>query len=324
MRPVLFAIVVCALAVPAAASPQCASPAEVKLLKAVVLEQVLTAASQSCHLNGEFSRFVTAYHEGMVKSDHALKVFFASRSAGEGYDGYKSRIAKHVALKSLHDANFCADASKVFAIALKQENTAPPALIATGYENCGVPASPAQGLVTYLAPEAAKTVTLPIKKAAAKPAALHIAAVAPRKLPVAAPQPRPAPVHLAAIPKPPVAPAEKPLRITAALHPVAAPVTPAPAQPLHRDADHAIPVKATRDEAPSWSSSNTEEEDTPYRPGDNIPNAYKPGATWVRADFPSEPVPPAEYQPRPPAPNLYLGIDNRWHLFPSHHRRWGE
>ena len=131
MRVLLIAIAVLGMA-QAEAAPLCATPGELKLLKAAMLEQALTAAAQSCHQNAEFGRFVAAYHSGMVQSDRALKSFFARRKAGETYEAYKARIAEEIAARSLHDANFCAAAGRVFDIALKHKRAVAPKLIATG------------------------------------------------------------------------------------------------------------------------------------------------------------------------------------------------
>jgi len=141
MKRFLFCVIALASGTASAeAAPFCASPGELKLLKAAVLEQALTAAAQSCRLDAEFNRFVAAYHQGMVESDRALKVFFSHHHTGEDYQGYKARIAATLAQKSLHDPAFCGEAKRVFAIALTREHAPPPHLIATGYEQCRLPA----------------------------------------------------------------------------------------------------------------------------------------------------------------------------------------
>jgi hypothetical protein len=346
------------LAGPAGAAPYCASPAEMKLLKAAVLEQALTAAAQSCHLNAEFSRFVATYKEGMVASDQALKVFFSSHKTSEGYEGYKARIAGQVSLKSLHDASFCADASRVFAIALKQEKAPPPSLIPTGYENCARPAPLlSAAMVEHKSPEAATTAALSLRKpvetakpvlrpaiaerlpgvfgktAAAKTSAksplaeippAKTAAVTPSAVkanPAKSSQTKPSLAKPSAIKPAPVKAAVKEtkpvFKVTVALHAVPEPSAkpasgPSAETPRLSAMAHAIvPAVAT-----------VREPQAPYGDHDPVPNAYKPGAQWVHQT--EYAVPPAEYQPRPPGPNLYLGVDNRWHLIPHSASHWGE
>lgn len=321
MRVMALAVVVITLGA-AVAAPRCASPDEVKLLKAAMLEQVLTAARQSCRLDTDYSRFVAAYHAGMVKSDRSLKSFFASGASGEGYDGYKSRIAAAVSFKSLHDPNFCADAKALFDIALHRKAGPAPALIATGYENCAMPAAQKPPLVVLLHRKAPPPAALQKPPVQAQPPAAAMASIA---------VPRPRPVLAAAKPMPlPQAKTAPPrsLRVTAPLTALEGPQHSAPQQPGPssepagaRLAKNRLPPNSPEPVAekqePVWN-----EEASPYLPGDPTPNAYKPGAVWVRTDLPVSPVPPARYQPRPPQPNLYLGIDGRWHVMIGHRRYW--
>jgi hypothetical protein len=130
------------LAVSAKAALVCATPPEMKVLQSAALQQQLTVAALSCHMNADYNRFVAAYRGQLVQSDQALKAFFAARTRGEDYNAYKTRIANEVSLRSLHDARFCESAQKVFDMALGRGEVRrglapePPQLINTGYEGC--------------------------------------------------------------------------------------------------------------------------------------------------------------------------------------------
>jgi hypothetical protein len=306
MKSVLFLVIATiSVLASAEAAPFCASPSELKLLKAAMLEQALTSAAQSCHQSAEFGRFVAAYHTGMVASDRALKAFFARRKTGETYDAYKARIAEDLSARSLHDTAFCAEAARVFDIALKHKHAVPPKLIATGYEHCGKPGLRAPVAMPVMA--RAELALRPVKRAsdpvpvpALSPAARKALALASRTPPTTAPttptatppQPHPAlrqepPVKLA-MPVPPAPPA---------------PVRSASAQPLFV---HAKSVAA--------AVSESGDEDMPYDP---IPNAYKPGAYWVdQARETERYAPPRGRQP------LVQGPDGRWYVVIDHHDHW--
>lgn len=245
MKSILsFVMPACLMAMSCAAAPLCASPSELKLLKAAVLEQALTSAALSCHLDAEFGRFVTVYHQGMADSDRALKTFFARRPSGESYEAYKARIADGLVVRSLHDEKFCAEAARVFEIALQHKQAAPPKLIATGYEHCGKPVMAA--VEPALRPVKPAPVPVPVLSPMARKA-LALAEHTANPPPIPHPAMRPtAPMKFAVVaPK------------TAAL----------PAKPVIRQAERIAPAPDVE----------TVEDDTP----DPIPNAYKPGAYWV-------------------------------------------
>lgn len=283
MRVLLIAIAVLGMAQAEAAS-LCASPSEVKLLKAAMLEQALTAAAQSCHQSAQFSRFVAAYHGGMVQSDRALKAFFARRNVGESYDAYKARMAAEIASRSLHDASFCPAAGRIFDIALKHKHVVAPTLLATGYEHCGLPR--AKPVIAEAALRPVKPVVAP--PPVLTPAAREALALAHRSETPPLPQPKP------------------PLRVAQALL-AAAPIhvaplrAPAPikAAPLQTELVSAVPARA-------------EVEEAPYREDDRVPNAYKPGAHWVEQEAP----PTRESRP------LVQGADGRWYVEIGHHDHW--
>jgi hypothetical protein len=269
-------IAVLGIAVAAQASAVCTTPQEMKVLQAAVLRQQLAAAAQGCHLGPEYSRFVAAYGAAMVQSDRALKQFFQSRTRAEGYDAYKARIARDVSLKSLHDPGFCRSAKAVFAVALHgtQAGKKTPFLIETGYESCRmVPEKPVMA-VKPAQVNVARAVPVPqprvvAKAAAAVPAAaVRIAKAEPPRVAVRAVAPAPQPVVGLAQALPPAAPvqAEEPVRE----FPVRHEEPPASVEPPQRAAEprHGRPT-------PRESVAR----DDPY--ADGIPNAYKPGATWV-------------------------------------------
>lgn len=303
MKPVLFFVIVTACAtVSAGAAPLCATSSELKLLKAAMLEQALTSAAQSCHQSAEFSRFVAAYHTGMVASDRALKAFFARRKTGESYDAYKARIAEDLAMRSLHDAAFCSEAARVFDIALKHKQAAPPKLMATGYEHCGKPGVRAPVAMPVMA--RVEPALRPVKRApdplpvpALSPAARKALALASRTPPATAPTIPPKP-HPALRQEPPVK--------------LATPVPPAPPTPVRSASAQPLFVHA---KSVAAAVSESGDEDMPYDP---IPNAYKPGAYWVDQARETERYapPPRGRQP------LVQGPDGRWYVVIGHHDHW--
>ena len=271
----------------AEAAPFCASPGELKLLKAAVLEQALTAAAQSCRLDAEFNRFVATYHQGMVESDRALKVFFAHHQTGEDYQGYKARIAATLAQKSLHDPAFCAEAQRVFAIALKREKAAPPHLIATGYEQCRLPAQ-TQTAAMSLSPAGRASPPAPVLP----PEAEKALALAPHGAQARAMPPvpalRPAPAMKMAVQKP--AATAKPLT-PGSFHWAELPQEHVVSTPARHITNAALP-RAMEEGASS---------------SDPIPNAYKRGAYWVVRDGSS-----TDDRSHPPSPYMFQGPDGHW------------
>ncbi len=298
MKQSLFAVLAAGFVFgSAAAGPLCATPDELRLLKAAMLEQALTAAAQSCHQSVEFARFVAAYHAGMAKSDRDLKDFFARRKTGESYQNYKARMAAALSLRSLHDGAFCAEAKAIFDIALKHKQTKAPTLVATGYEHCGVPQMPAAKPATAQVEPALRPVKpVPVPLPVLSPAARKALALAHRS-----DGPQTTPPHR----KPPMA--------VAAQQTPPAPVRPAPvaALPAKR-----LPLQA---ELVAAEPPGAPEGDTAYRPADGVPNAYKPGAYWVRSDQERE----LQTAPRPPARDrLVQGSDGHWYVVIGHHDRW--
>jgi hypothetical protein len=284
MKQSLFAVMAAGLVFgSAAAGPLCATPGELKLLKAAMLEQVLTSAALSCHQNAAFDRFVAAYHNGMVANERALKAFFARRKTGESYEAYKARIAQKVAASSLQDGRFCEEAARVFDIALQHKQAQAPKLIATGYEHCAAPQAPVMAKVDpALRPvkPAAKPVPVPVLSTAAREA---LALANRRDSPL--PQSKP-PTRMAAMPP-------------ARLSPVMATAVPAKRLPLQ--AELAVPVT---------SKAETIEDVLPSR--DPVPNAYKPGAYWVNDAV----------QQAPERHHLVQGADGRWYVLIGHQDHW--
>jgi hypothetical protein len=270
----------------AEAAPTCLKPAELKLLKTAVLEQALATAAQSCHLEAAHARFRAVYRADLQASDRALKGFFASRKSGETYTVYKARIGREIAGRS-HDAKFCRAAGVIFAIALNHEKASPPSLGATGYEHCAMPGIPS-------APQ--------------HPLQIEAASVSPSREMPPVPSVRPQPVTVATA---------VPLRLTAPLHSNdAQKQVESPAQSPVAEHDESWREASNVDLS---SLADAADEGSPYKPGDPVPNAYKPGAVWISAA--AQPVPPAQYQPRPPNPDVYLGIDGRWHPRPREAHR---
>lgn len=271
------------LAAAAHAAAVCPSPQELRALRAAVLQQQLAAAAQSCHAAVDYGRFVEVYRGAIVASDKDVRRFFQRQNAGESYDAYKSRIARDISLKSLHDARFCAAAKAVFDLALgRSQRRAPSALVQTGYERCRpVPDRPVLAAIPAGQARPVKA-SVPIPTPAPLgPRAL--AAIAAIHTPVASPPPKP--TRLAA-----VAPVQ-------AARP-AAPIMAAPS------VDEPVSREAQNDERDDW---------------DNVPNAYQPGSRWVGAEV-ADP-PPWRWQESQPS-NLYRGPDGRWYVRIPRHERW--
>lgn len=293
MKRFLFCVIALAGGMGSAdAAPFCASPGELKLLKAAVLEQALSAAAQSCRLDGEFSRFVTAYHQGMVESDRALQAFFAQHRTGENYQAYKARIAATLAQKSLHDPAFCREAQRVFAIALKREKAAPPRLIPTGYEDCGSPAR-LQAAALSLNPAHRASPPTPILP----PEAEKALALAPHAMQARATPPTPIPSLRPSVKfagqKPPVTPklaTAKPDKVM----PGSFRWTELPQGPVaSTSASHLAKAGLPRGMMEEGAST------------DPVPNAYRHGAYWVVRDGSST-------EERRSSPYMFQGPDGHW------------
>lgn len=274
------------------AAPFCASPGELKLLKAAVLEQALTAAAQSCRLNAEFNRFVDTYRQGMVESDRALQSFFARHQTGEDYQSYKARIAATLAQKSLHDPAFCREAQRVFAIALKREKAAPPHLIPTGYEDCGSPAKLQAAALSLNPLRRASTPTPVLPPEAEKALALAPHVAQARATPTPIPTLRPA-VKLAGQ-KPPAAPKLAATKSDPVM-PGSFRWTELPQGPVaSTSAGHLAKAGLPRGMTEEGASAN-----------DPLPNAYRHGAYWVVRDGSST-------EERRSSPYMFQGPDGHW------------
>lgn len=329
---------------PAAAAPQCAGTAQMKALQAAILEQQLAASAQSCHYGEDYGRFVSRYQAALLQTDRDLRGFFAKHPEAEGYEAYKARIAGDIALRNLHDPQFCSRAKAVFDMALRHQaaSAAPPAVMATGYENCRMvqaPAAPKPQVATAAPakpkPQPAVAVPLPSKRPAAavlavqpKPRPALPSAAAPVRtasLDAAKPQPaaaRPATVVTA---KPVTAVMAKSEVPAAAKQPKSAP---APVKDdgwpdfdqdddLSTDGlaadDEAPPQNAAAAERPHWRSAHNDVPDNAALAERNVPNAYQPGAQWV----PDQP----QRKPRGKS-HLVLGPDGRWYVVIGHRRSW--
>jgi hypothetical protein len=235
MKKLVFAFVALGtLSAPAGAGLVCASAPELKVLQSTALQQQLMVAALTCHLREDYNRFVTAYRDGLVQSDAALKAFFASRPRGENYNAYKTRIANAASLRSVHDSRFCDSARKVFDMALGRRlerrglAPEPPQLVDTGYEGCRA-VDDAKLIEARVRPVAAvpKPRPAPAAKLAAAPASLQMVKPVPAPKPVVTAE---AVRALAPRPQFPVKQtASQPVRVAAAPKPVPMPVAQKPA-----------------------------------------------------------------------------------------------
>ena len=351
MRRLLFGIAaVCLWAASANAAAICATPQEKKVLQAAALRQQLAAAAQSCHYTADYSRFVATFGRAIVKSDRALKEFFHRRKSGEGYNAFKARIAETVSLRSLHDPRFCRSAKIVFDLALTRHGAAQePSLVQTGYEHCRpLPAKPiVASNALPRAPE--RTEKFVIAKADA-PADVG---EAPRAAPVghvqvAALDPVRPSTHKLTVSHPPVLamalPRTEMPKVLALPPPAAEPVEDTPPEQAEDDAtpDLASPDEAEQEPAfeqtqaddrpygaidrhppdrtmgrPDNDPRADSESDNPYSDGDDVPNAYKPGAYWVSDDDP----PPSAMHDRPRT-RVVMGPGGRWYPLRPYRPAW--
>jgi hypothetical protein len=357
MRRLLFGIVaVCLWAASANAAAICATPQEKKVLQAAALRQQLAAAAQSCHYTADYSRFVATFGRAIVKSDRALKEFFHRRKSGEGYSAYKARIAETVSLRSLHDPRFCQSAKIVFDLALKRDGAAQePSLVQTGYERCRpLPAKPVVAS-NSLPRVPARTVTYSISKTAAPAVAGEVPRAAPvGHVQVAAPGPGRSTrsgTSKPAASKPPVlvtsAPRTEMPKVLVPPPPAAEPVEDTPPVQMEDDAapDLASPDEAEQEPAfeqaqaddkpygaidrrlpnrtmnhPGYDPRADSEADDPYSDGDDVPNAYKPGAYWVSDDDP----PRLSAMRHPPQTRVVMGPDGRWYPIRPNRPVWSD
>ncbi len=337
MRQILIAFGMAGLfVVGAQAAAVCASPAEMKALQAAVLEQQLAAAAQSCHAIDDYTRFVAAYRDAIVKSDQTVRAFFQHQRSGETYGSYKSRIAHDISLKSQRDPKFCATAETVFDLALgRGKSSEPPTLVETGYEGCRpVPDKPLMAAATQPRPPvaaASKAIKPPVKAAAAQPVwdADHVLALLH---PVDIPVPTPAPPHAvralalahsaSSVPatttaKPHLAAVQTPLSVIVPHHAVSrelgAPPVPAMREP-HPEVGHPA-ARYTAVEHPRWRYA-----DQGTNAGGNVPNAYLPGAQWVGAETDG---PPRE-RFNEDRSVMYRGPDGRWYERVGRRDHWDE
>lgn len=319
MRHLIIAAVF-VVASSAEAASVCASPHELKALQAAVLEQQLAAAAQSCHATADYMRFVAVYRGAIVRQDQAVRRFFQHQKAGERYDSYKTRIARDVSLKSLHDPRFCRTARIVFDLALSRREAAePPALVQTGYEGCRpVIERPVMAMAAAKPTPSASRVPVP--------------SLAPVRLAEAIPIPKPAPFGPRALAivnavKPVTQTLPKPVRV-ASVQPVHipptpqvddTPETPVAAQPERR-ADVGQSAKRYAEvEKRQWRREPLREFDDDEN-DDSMPNAYRSGSQWIGAEVDAPPSRWRETQ----SSNLYRGPDGRWYVRIGGHKRWND
>jgi len=318
---------------PAAAAPQCPGAAEMKALQAAILEQQLAASAQSCHYAEDYGRFVSRYQAALIQTDKELRAFFAGHPEAEGYEAYKARIAGDIALRSLHEPAFCSRAKAVFDMALRHQTSSapPPAVMATGYEDCRVvktPAAPKPQAVAVTAPAKPKPQpALAVPRPAPRPAAAVIALV-PKPRPAAAVMAS-APVRTAALePSKPVTVAKPAVPLAVAKQPERAPAAAKDDHWPDFNQDDALSTDglAGDDEAapqniapehPHWRSAHNDVPDSAAER--NIPNAYQPGAHWL----PDEPPQTSQEKPRRKS-RLVLGPDGRWYVVIGHRRKWND
>jgi hypothetical protein len=199
MRKLVIVIVALGtLSVSADAGLVCATPPEMKVLQSTALQQQLMVAALTCRMREDYNRFVTAYRDGLVQSDQALKAFFAARPRGEDYNAYKTRVANQASLRSTHDPRFCDSARKVFDMALGRRlerrglAPEPPQLVDTGYEGCRavddtklIEAKARPAAKVALAPKPVpRPANAPVKLAAAHSVSLQMAKPVPTPKPV--------------------------------------------------------------------------------------------------------------------------------------------
>jgi hypothetical protein len=268
-----------------------------KVLQSAALQQQLMVAALTCHKSADYNQFVTSFRGQLIKSDNELKKFFAGRPRGEDYNAYKTRVANSASLRSLHDAQFCDSAQKVFDLALGRSEEhrglapEPPQLIDTGYEGC----RPVEDrLIT------AEAAPVPEPKPAVKPAKTRVASLQLAKPPVV-PEPILNPVDEHAQAFVPKAAPTTPVRV-AALAPVG---MRAPAAHTLSAQVPVVPAPARKAPQPSIAAAE------PVR---KAPRAPQPQTVQPERDAAQEPQRYADEQPQRDAdaePQRYADEDQR-------------
>src|SRR5215469_12757886 len=118
----------------ATAAPRCANSDEVTAIQAAAIQQQLMVAALTCNQVDHFNAFQTTYNKELRRSDASLQHMFHRLYAGRGegeYHAFKTRLANDSSIRSIHDnADYCREASQVFAAALGAEKPTLAAFVA--------------------------------------------------------------------------------------------------------------------------------------------------------------------------------------------------
>lgn len=105
------------------AAPRCARPEEVTAIQAAMIQQELMVAALTCNEVPRFNAFQTSYGPELRTSDASLermfKRLYGGRRGEAEYHSFKTRLANHSSIRSIHDnVDYCREASLVFGAAL--------------------------------------------------------------------------------------------------------------------------------------------------------------------------------------------------------------
>ena len=119
----------------AIAAPRCARPDEVTAIQASMVQQELMVAALTCNEVTRFNAFQTSYSIELRSSDAALERMFrrlyGGRRGEAEYHAFKTRLANHSSIRSIHDnVEYCHDASVAFGAALTTDKPTLAAFVA--------------------------------------------------------------------------------------------------------------------------------------------------------------------------------------------------
>jgi len=93
----------------------CARRDDRMAMRVAALQQELMVAALTCHAVARYNEFVRSYQPELWRSDDALKAYFIRASGSEDeYHAFKTRLANQNSMRSIHDGNYCIEASAAF------------------------------------------------------------------------------------------------------------------------------------------------------------------------------------------------------------------
>lgn len=353
----------------AAANAVCAGGHDLKALQAVALQQQLMAAALTCHFTDDYNRFVTTFRSNLLQSDRALERFFDQRRDAEGYNAFKTRIANEASLESVHNPRFCQEAKSVFDLALQRGRPdgglSRGSMLQTGYQSCR-PEPEMPTIASNAVPSRVAASSKPVRArvaAAEPPKAAPTTHVDVTAIDPVDPMPAARPDRASSVASARIRESKPAGRVRIAnLNPAKPPPFREPSRvgtPPTPDVAGSEPEPATMDgedltsqDEDGWDQpaqspqvrpnaypmgdgradrATADAHGGPLARGRNIPNAYLPGARWVRDVDAEAPAPPPWLYGQPrrprwayrhPRPRMIMGPDGRWYALVPYRRVW--